>query len=114
MSKQHGNETIKVRFSTNGIMPSLEDQDELEERGKEVLWLAFFIFSTDIYGFLVIQHLKSFVSDQERNQFLLHVKWKILHCHMRMIPKMLIPMKLSISRYETFFLFIPWYLKLWV
>merc|ERR1712136_437287 len=28
---------IKVRFSTNGIMPSLEDQDELEERGKEVL-----------------------------------------------------------------------------
>jgi hypothetical protein len=37
MSKQHGNETIKVRFSTNGIMPSLEDQDELEERGKEVL-----------------------------------------------------------------------------
>ena len=38
MSKQHGNETIKVRFSTNGIMPSLEDQDELEQQGKEVLW----------------------------------------------------------------------------
>ena len=43
MSKQHGNETIKVRFSTNGIMPSLEDQDELEERGKEVLWLVLHI-----------------------------------------------------------------------
>ena len=44
MSKQHGNETIKVRFSTNGIMPSLEDQDELEERGKEVLWLVFLYY----------------------------------------------------------------------
>ena len=50
MSKQHGNETIKVRFSTNGIMPSLEDQDELEERGKEVLWLVFYIFQIGIYG----------------------------------------------------------------
>ena len=104
MSKQHGNETIKVRFSTNGIMPSLEDQDELEERGKEVLWLVFLYFRLTFMVFLVIQHLKLFVSDQERNQFLLHVKWKILHYHMRMIPKMLIHMKLSISRYETFFL----------
>ena len=47
------------------------------------------------------------------NQFLLHVKWKILHYQMRMIPKMLIHMKLSISRYETF-LIIPWYLKRWI
>lgn len=113
MSKQHGNETIKVRFSTNGIMPSLEDQDELEERGKEVLWLVFLYFRLAFMGFLVIQHLKLFVSDLERNPFLLHVKWKILHYQMRMIPKMLIHMKLSISRYEAF-LIIPWKLKHWI
>ena len=51
MSKQHGNETIKVRFSTNGIMPSLEDQDELEERGKEVLWLVLDIFDWHLWFF---------------------------------------------------------------
>ena len=45
MSKQYGNETIKVRFSTNGIMPSLEDQDELEQQGKEVLWWVIFILA---------------------------------------------------------------------
>ena len=98
MSKQHGNETIKVRFSTNGIMPSLEDQDQIEEMGKEVLWfviLHFWFICKEFY--IVIQHLKLSVSDQEKNQSLLHVKWRIrLYMGMIMIQMIMIPTRLLI------------------
>merc|ERR1711970_970093 len=35
--KDHGSEKITVRFMVNGIMPTLAEQDRLEEEGQEVL-----------------------------------------------------------------------------
>jgi hypothetical protein len=38
MEKKHGEEKISVRFNLNGAMPSLEEQDQMEEAGEEPLW----------------------------------------------------------------------------
>merc|ERR1712131_553432 len=58
--------------------------------------------SNRVKKYYVIQHLKLFVSAQERNQFSFHVKWKILH-YLKPIPEVKMPkthLKLSISRLE--------------
>ena len=38
MTKESAGETVTVRFDTNGTMPKTEDQDALEDAGREVLW----------------------------------------------------------------------------
>lgn len=42
MEKKHGEEKISVRFNLNGAMPSLEEQDQMEEAGEEPLCLPDF------------------------------------------------------------------------
>ena len=38
MTKTHGAEAITVRFNLNGAMPTLDEQDKMEEDGDEPLW----------------------------------------------------------------------------
>jgi hypothetical protein len=59
ITKDHGAEKITVRFMVNGIMPTLEEQDRLEEEGQEVLWYCTKrtqMYIIDIYS--VILNLK--------------------------------------------------------